>query len=223
MKKLIDTASCMGGIGVGTPAAGVIISDAPITEYLPLHRPTGQNEDLPIKSVAQYDMDGINDLGLLKVDFLGLVTLTLMAKACELIEMRHGRKLNLENIPTDDPEVYRYISEGHTVGMFQLEGNGMTSRIMQMQPTELEHLIAMIALFRPGPRTAFGIYRPDAWGNRSNTRMANPSWKKLTGTRSIRAGYAGGHRAGWLLTRGFGQGCVPRFERKGDCPPRPVH
>jgi len=160
MKKLIDTASRMeGGIrSVGTHAAGVIISDAPITEYLPLHRPTGQNEDLPIKSVAQYDMDGINDLGLLKVDFLGLVTLTLMAKACELIEARHGRKLNLENIPTDDPEVYRYISEGHTVGMFQLEGSGMTSRIMQMQPTELEHLIAMIALFRPGPMDSIPEY-----------------------------------------------------------------
>jgi DNA polymerase III alpha subunit len=84
LKTLIDTASRMeGGIrNVGTHAAGVIISDAPIIEYLPLHRPTGQNEDLPIKSVAQYDMDGINDLGLLKVDFLGLVTLTIMAKAC---------------------------------------------------------------------------------------------------------------------------------------------
>ncbi len=180
MKKLIDTASRMeGGIrNVGTHAAGVIISDAPIIEYLPLHRPTGQNEDLPIKSVAQYDMDGINDLGLLKVDFLGLVTLTIMAKACELIDRRHGRKLTLENIPTDDPEVYRYISEGHTVGMFQLEGGGMTSKIMQMQPTELSHLIAMIALFRPGPMDIISEYI-DRMHGRKQVKYAHEKLKPI--------------------------------------------
>lgn len=180
MKKLIDTASRMeGGIrSVGTHAAGVIISDQPITEYLPLHRPTGQNEDLPIKSVAQYDMDGINDLGLLKVDFLGLVTLTIMAKACELIEKRHGRKLTLESIPTDDPEVYRYISEGHTVGMFQLEGNGMTGKIMQMQPTELSHLIAMIALFRPGPMDSIPEYI-DRMHGRKEVKYAHEKLKPI--------------------------------------------
>ncbi|HAE85742.1 MAG TPA: DNA polymerase III subunit alpha [Anaerolineaceae bacterium] len=153
MKKLIDTASRMEGSirNVGTHAAGVIISDRPITEYLPLHRPTSQSEDLPIKSVSQYDMDGVNYLGLLKVDFLGLATLTIMAKACELIEQRHGLHLTLENIPIDDPEVFRYISAGHTMGTFQLEGSGMTRYIMQMQPTEISHVIAMIALFRPGP------------------------------------------------------------------------
>ncbi len=180
MKKLIDTASRMeGGIrSVGTHAAGVIISDEPITEYLPLHRPTGQNEDLPIKSVAQYDMDGINDLGLLKVDFLGLVTLTIMAKACEFIERRHGRKLNLESIPTNDLDVYRYISEGHTVGMFQLEGSGMTSKIMQMQPTELPHLIAMIALFRPGPMDSIPEYI-DRMHGRKEVKYAHEKLKPI--------------------------------------------
>ena len=133
MKKLIDTASRMEGAirNVGTHAAGVIISDQPITEYLPLHRPTSQSEDLPIKSVSQYDMDGVNYLGLLKVDFLGLATLTIMARACELIAQRHGVHLTLENIPIDDPDVFRYISEGHTMGTFQLEGSGMTRYIMQ--------------------------------------------------------------------------------------------
>ncbi len=153
MRRLIDTAGRMEGAirNIGTHAAGVIISDLPLTEYLPLHRPTSQSEDLPIKSVTQYEMGIINDLGLLKVDFLGLVTLTIMAKACDFIEQRHGIKLDLDGIPTDDPEVYRYISEGHTSGLFQLEGNGMTRYIMQMQPTNLGHVIAMCALFRPGP------------------------------------------------------------------------
>ncbi|MFZ3070870.1 MAG: DNA polymerase III subunit alpha [Anaerolineaceae bacterium] len=160
MKKLIDTAGRMEGAirNVGTHAAGVIISDRPITEYVPLHRPTSQSEDLPIKSVAQYDMEGINELGLLKVDFLGLVTLTIMSKACDYIKERYGKQFTLENIPVDDPQVYQYISEGHTVGLFQLEGNGMTRYIMQMQPTELGHVIAMIALFRPGPMEAIPDY-----------------------------------------------------------------
>jgi len=160
MKKLIDTASRMEGSirNVGTHAAGVIISDQPITEYLPLHRPTSQSEDLPIKSVSQYDMDGVNYLGLLKVDFLGLATLTIMARACELIEQRHGVHLTLENIPIDDPEVFRYISEGHTMGTFQLEGSGMTRYITQMQPTDISHVIAMIALFRPGPMESIPEY-----------------------------------------------------------------
>ena len=152
-KRLIDVAARMEGSirNVGTHAAGVIISDLPLTEYLPLHRPTNQNDELPIKSVAQYDMAGINDLGLLKVDFLGLTTLTIMAKACEYIRERHGIHLNLSNIPIDDTAVYDYIGEGHTSGLFQLEGGGMTRYLVQMQPKTIQHVIAMVALYRPGP------------------------------------------------------------------------
>lgn len=153
LKRLIDTASRMEGSirNVGTHAAGVIISDKPITEYIPLHRPTSQSENLPIKTVAQYEMSVIDELGLLKVDFLGLVTLTIMSKASQLIDERHHVQYTLDNIPVADPAVYGYISEGRTAGMFQLEGTGMTRYIMQMRPTELAHVIAMIALFRPGP------------------------------------------------------------------------
>ena len=152
-KRLIDVASRMEGSirNVGTHAAGVIISDLPLTEYLPLHRPTSQSDDLPIKSVAQYDMGGINDMGLLKVDFLGLTMLTIMAKACEYIEERQNVKLNLSTIPIDDPGVYQFIGEGHTSGLFQLEGGGMTRYLVQMQPKTVQHVIAMVALYRPGP------------------------------------------------------------------------
>ncbi len=168
MKTLLDTAGRMEGSlrNVGTHAAGVIISDQPLTEYLPLHRPTSSGVELPIKSVAQYDMDGINYLGLLKVDFLGLVTLTIMSKACEYIAQRHGIQLTLGSIPIDDPEVYQFISEGHTVGLFQLEGNGMTRYLVQMQPKTIHHVIAMVALFRPGPMESIPEYIANMHGEK---------------------------------------------------------
>ena len=152
-KELIDTASKMEGTvrNAGTHAAGVIITDKPIVDYVPLHRPTSQSDDNPIQTITQYEMSVVDHLGLLKVDFLGLVTLTIMAKACELIKARHGKDFDLRSIPIDDPQVFDFISEGHTSGMFQLEGTGMTRYITEMKPQELAHVIAMIALYRPGP------------------------------------------------------------------------
>ncbi len=151
--ELIDTASKMEGTvrNAGTHAAGVIITDKPIIEYVPLHRPTSQSEDNPVNVVTQYEMSVVDDLGLLKVDFLGLVTLTIMSRACELIKARHGIDYNLRSIPIDDPKVFEFISQGNTAGMFQLEGTGMTRYITEMKPRELAHVIAMIALYRPGP------------------------------------------------------------------------
>ena len=153
IQELIDTASQMEGVArnAGTHAAGVVITDVPLIEYLPLHRPTNNSDDSPIKSVTQFEMNIIDKLGLLKVDFLGLATLTIMQRACDLIAERHGVHLNLHNIPLEDPETFDFISKGHTAGVFQLEGNGMTRYIMQMQPKNLSNIIAMVALFRPGP------------------------------------------------------------------------
>ncbi len=153
IKDLVDTASKMEGTvrSAGTHAAGVIISDKPIVEYAPLHRPTSGSEDSPIKSVMQYEMSHVDKLGLLKVDFLGLATLTVMQRACKLIKARHGIEFDLNNIPTDDPATFEFIGKGHTAGMFQLEGNGMTRWIVQMKPRTLANVIAMVALFRPGP------------------------------------------------------------------------
>ena len=152
-RELIDTASKMEGTvrNAGTHAAGVIITDKPIVDYVPLHRPTSQSDDNPIQTITQYEMSVVDHLGLLKVDFLGLVTLTIMSKACELIKARHGKEFNLRSIPIDDSQVFDFISEGHTSGMFQLEGTGMTRYITEMKPRELAHVIAMIALYRPGP------------------------------------------------------------------------
>ena len=159
-RSLIDTASKMEGTvrNAGTHAAGVIITDKPIVKYIPLHRPTSQSEDNPINTITQYEMSVVDNLGLLKVDFLGLVTLTIMSRACDLIKERHGVEFDLRSIPTDDPEVFDFISQGHTTGMFQLEGTGMTRYITEMKPRELAHVIAMIALYRPGPMQFIPTY-----------------------------------------------------------------
>lgn len=154
-KKLIDTAAQMEGVtrNAGTHAAGVIITDKPIIEYIPLHRPTGSSaaDDNPIKTVTQFAMSNVDALGLLKVDFLGLSTLTIMAQACNLIHERHGVSLHLGNIPTDDPATYQLLGCGETAGVFQVEGSGMRRYLMQMKPKTLDNVIAMVALFRPGP------------------------------------------------------------------------
>ncbi len=153
LRDLIDTASHMEGAvrNAGTHAAGVIITDKPIIEYVPLHRPTSGSEDMPIKTVTQFEMSIVEKLGLLKVDFLGLVTLTIMQRACDLIRERHGVELNLHNIPIDDPATFEFLGQGRTAGVFQLEGSGMTRYLMQMKPHNLAHVIAMVALYRPGP------------------------------------------------------------------------
>ncbi len=154
LRELIDTAAQMEGVvrNAGTHAAGVVITDQPAIDYLPLHRPTsGAAEDSPIKTVTQFEMKILDKLGMLKVDFLGLATLTIMARSCDLIRQRHGVDYNLDNIPTDDPETYTLMGRGETAGVFQVEGSGMRRWLMQMKPQALENVIAMVALFRPGP------------------------------------------------------------------------
>ena len=153
LRDLIDTAKNMEGVvrNAGTHAAGVIIADKPVIDYIPLHRPTGSALESPVKMVTQFEMSVLDSLGLLKVDFLGLATLTIMARACNLIQQRHGIDLNLDNIPTDDPGIYELLGKGETAGVFQVEGSGMRRWLMQMKPKELANVIAMVALFRPGP------------------------------------------------------------------------
>ncbi len=163
MRSLLDTAADMEGVArnAGTHAAGVVISDLPLVDYVPLHRPTKETKDpeeTPIKAVAQFEMSIIDHLGLLKVDFLGLATLTVMQKTSDLIFKRHGIRFNLSNIPLDDPATYEFLTKGFTAGVFQLEGAGMTRFLMQMRPTKLDHIIAMVALFRPGPMEFIPAY-----------------------------------------------------------------
>jgi DNA polymerase-3 subunit alpha len=153
LRELIDTAAKMEGTvrNAGTHAAGVVISDKPIVDYLPLHRPTSNSEETPIKTVTQFEMGILDSLGMLKVDFLGLITLSVMARACDMIEKRHGVKFDLDNIPLDDPKAFELMGSGQTAGVFQVEGGGMTRWLVQMKPKTLDNIIAMVALYRPGP------------------------------------------------------------------------
>lgn len=153
VKELLDTAREIEGSlrSVGTHAAGVVITDKPIIEYIPLNRPTSGSEDTPIKTVTQFEMSTIDSLGLLKVDFLGLSSLTIMQRCCDMVKQRRGIELNLYNIPLDDKKTYELLGRGETAGVFQLEGSGMTRWVMEMKPTTLSHVVAMVALYRPGP------------------------------------------------------------------------
>ena len=151
VRTLIDTAREVEGVSrhASTHAAGVVVTDKPLVEYTPLHRPTrGAEEGLP---VTQYTMDVLEDTGLLKVDFLGLSTLTILRKAVDLIQERHGIAYTQDNIPLDDPRVYDLLSSGEVVGIFQVESAGMRRVLTSLKPTEFEHVVAVLALYRPGP------------------------------------------------------------------------
>jgi DNA polymerase-3 subunit alpha len=154
LREMIDTAAKLEGVArnAGTHAAGVIITPDPIIEYVPLHRPTkGSLEDSPIGAITQFEMNILDDLGLLKVDFLGLSTLTVMARACEMIYQRQGIKMDIHCIPLDDPGTFDLLGRGDVLGVFQVEGAGMRRNLMEMKPKSLPHVIAMVALYRPGP------------------------------------------------------------------------
>ena len=160
LRELIDAAAGMEGVArnAGTHAAGVVISDKPVVEYVPLHRPTNNSDDVPIKSVTQYEMTILDHLGMLKVDFLGLSTLTVMQHTCDFIYKRHNVQYTMETIPVDDSETYEFLGKGLTAGVFQLEGVGMTRFLVEMKPTKLDHIIAMVALYRPGPMDTIPSY-----------------------------------------------------------------
>lgn len=182
LRSLIDTASQMEGAvrNAGTHAAGVIITDRPIIEYTPLHRPTSGSEESPIKSVSQFEMSIVENQGLLKVDFLGLASLTVMQRACVMIRERHGKDFNLDNIPTDDPDTFKFLGQGHTAGVFQLEGTGMTRYVVQMQPRNLDNIIAMVALYRPGPLEFIPTYIRRMHGEEQPTYL-HPSLEDIFG------------------------------------------
>ena len=143
---LIDTAKLLEGMPrhASTHAAGVVISKDPITEYVPLQR----NEE---SITTQFTMGLLEELGLLKMDFLGLRTLTVIRDAVELIKRNYGVNIDLDNMDMDDVNVYKMIGDGKTSGVFQLESAGMTQFMKDLQPSSLEDIIAGISLYRPGP------------------------------------------------------------------------
>ena len=151
VKTLVDTARQLEGLSrhSSTHAAGVVISEEPLDDYVPLQRPVkGDDQDV---NMTQYSMDPIAALGLLKLDFLGLSNLTILARVRALLSRDRGIDLALEDIPLDDADTFDLLSRGETVGVFQLEGSGMTRYIKDLKPSSLGDVAAMIALYRPGP------------------------------------------------------------------------
>jgi DNA polymerase III subunit alpha len=147
LKEVLDVACRLEGMArnASVHAAGVVISPTALKELVPLYR-TNRDE-----VVTQYDMSGVEKLGLLKMDFLGLTTLTIIAEALRLIEKFHGVKVIQEDLPLDDPKAYAIFSEGFTSGVFQFESRGMRDILRKYQPTRIEDLCALNALYRPGP------------------------------------------------------------------------
>ena len=125
-------------------AAGVVISPGELTDYVPLYKSSANDV------TSQYDMKGLEEIGLLKLDFLGLRNLTVIDKAVKLIQEK-GHSLDIEKIPMNDSSVYKLFEKGNTIGVFQFESSGMREFLKKLKPTVIEDLIAMNALYRPGP------------------------------------------------------------------------
>ena len=145
VKKLIDTAMAIEGMprNSSTHAAGVVITSRPVSDYVPL----ATNDGLP---VTQYVMTTLEELGLLKMDFLGLRNLTILDDAVRMVQEK-APGLTLASIPENDPQVMAMLSEGRTSGVFQMESAGMTGVCIGLKPRDIEDLTAIIALYRPGP------------------------------------------------------------------------
>ena len=148
VKTLIAAAIKLEGVArhASTHACAVVIAPRPLTEYLPLQRDTkGGN------IITQYDMHAVESLGLLKMDFLGLANLTIIQNCLQLIKQQHGIAIDIDTIPLDDKNAFRILQKAQSTGVFQLEGQGMKRYLKDLKPTEIEDIIAMISLYRPGP------------------------------------------------------------------------
>jgi len=169
VKKILDTAMALEGLSRqdSIHAAGVVISDKDLTEYTPLQR-KGNGE-----VVTQYKMDDVQRIGLLKMDFLGLRTLTLIDKTLEIIKHTKEIEINLNEIDLQDKKTFSMISHGETIGIFQLESSGMRNLMIDLQPNCIEDLIALLALYRPGPLQS-GMVKDFVKAKKGKTKIRYP-------------------------------------------------
>ncbi len=156
-RRVIDTARGLEGLRRqdSIHAAAVVISPQPLTEIVPVQQ-KGEGAEV----VTQYEMHAIEDLGLLKMDFLGLRNLSTIERALELIAENTGERPDIDRVPLDDPEVYAMLTRGDSMGIFQLEGSGMRALMRSLRPDRFEDIIALVSLYRPGPLGAgtHGLY-----------------------------------------------------------------
>ncbi|MCF6462433.1 DNA polymerase III subunit alpha [Clostridium sp. Cult1] len=173
VKNLIDLAMAVEGLPrhTSTHAAGVVISKEPITTYVPLSR----NNDA---ITTQFNMIELEELGLLKMDFLGLRTLTVIRDAVNLIEKNHGIKIDFSNLSYDDPKVLELFTKGETLGIFQFESAGMRQFLKELKPNMFENLIAANSLYRPGPMNQIPQYIANK-NNPENIKYLHPKLKPI--------------------------------------------
>jgi DNA polymerase-3 subunit alpha len=155
-RRVIDVAKGLEGLRRqdGIHAAAVVITDEPVTEYVPVQRkPDGNDpDDAPI--VTQYEMHGVEDLGLLKMDFLGLRNLSVIERTLDLIEISTGTRPDIDGVDLEDQATFAMLCKGDSMGVFQLEGGPMRSLMRSLAPTSFDDVAALVALYRPGPMAA---------------------------------------------------------------------
>jgi len=178
VKKIIDMAKKIEGCArhISVHAAGVVISPTPLTDYVPLQYDTkGDN-----KIITQYDMNDVGEdgVGLLKFDFLGIRNLSILADAVKLTEKLEGIKLDIENVPVDDKKTFEMLARGETIGLFQLNGDGMTRSLMELKPTVIYDINVMVALYRPGPMDNIQEYMQRKHGKKPTTYI-HPKMKNF--------------------------------------------
>lgn len=148
-QDIIDMAQQLEGVArhASTHAAGVVISREPLVNYSPLQHSSRNDQDV----ITQYDMYSLEKIGLLKVDILGLANLTIIKNALRIIKKVYGDEIDLDGAGFEDKKVYKLLSDGNTVGVFQVESGGMRRYLQELKPTKFEDIIAMLSLYRPGP------------------------------------------------------------------------
>ena len=176
VEKLINLSLKLEGLNrnFATHAAGVVIADKNLSETVPLYKDPSSNLLLPS---TQFDMYSAENAGLIKFDFLGLKTLTVINKTQDLVKNK-VKDFNIKNIQYNDEKVYKLLSSGKTVGLFQLESSGMREALTQMKPNCLEDIIALVALYRPGPMSNISIYN-DCKHGKKEPEYLHPKLEKI--------------------------------------------
>ena len=170
IKRLLDIAMKLEGTNrnAGTHAAGVVIADGPITNHVPVHRVNAKDtKDTKAVITTQWVMGDLETMGMLKMDFLGLRTLTLLDNCLKLIKKTRGKEIDLHTLSLDDEETYKLLQRGDAKGVFQLESDGIRELLKRMKPDNIRDIIAIMALYRPGP---LGGGMVDAYVNRKHGR-----------------------------------------------------
>ena len=165
-KRILDYAKTLEGVARhhSMHACGVLITKNPLTDYVPVQYTSSADKNI----VSQYSLHPVEDLGLLKMDFLGLKNLTIIESALRIIKNTRGQEIDIDEIPLDDTLAYKLFQDGETTGVFQFESSGMKRYLRELKPTEFEDIIAMVALYRPGPMEWIPDYINSKHGQKIN-------------------------------------------------------